>query len=115
MQLEQQYSSRPTSFLIRVIEQSEAFRPEAVAAAKRVLRNRNPSQGDLLKAAREVMTERINAYLDSFSVVNDALVLPQSHYLNEEEVKLVFRACFSARKGAFDDMIPEAWKYVLGA
>ncbi|MEQ9188757.1 MAG: hypothetical protein RLP15_13565 [Cryomorphaceae bacterium] len=115
MELELQYHSRPTVFLIRVIEQSEDFRPEAVVAAKQVLRQRNPSHGDLLKAAREVMTERINTYLDGFSVVNDALVLPQSHFLNEEEVKLVFRACFSARKGEFDDMIPEAWKYVLGA
>jgi hypothetical protein len=60
------------------------------------------------------MTKYTHAYLVNFSLVNDNFALPTSAFLNEEEVKLVFRICFTQRKNEFDDMIPDALKYAIG-
>lgn len=114
MNFEQRYSNEPLGNLVHIIEHAEDYQPQAVEAARKVIRRRGLSQSDILSAARAVMTKRVHAYLDNFSVVNDSFQLPKSAFLNEEEVKLVFRTCFTERKNEFDDMIPDAWKYAIG-
>ncbi|MEX2597212.1 MAG: hypothetical protein WEC59_09825 [Salibacteraceae bacterium] len=115
MTIADRYKQKPLLFLVKVIEHAPDFQPEAVEAAKREIQSRKVDRADILKAARQVITEDIDAYLDSFSVVNDKLKLPKSFFLNEEEVKLVFQTCFVRWKEESDDMIPDSWLYVLGA
>jgi len=114
MSLEERYRKKPLSFLVTVVEQAEDYRPEAVDLAKALIREKG-DESEVLKAAREVVGEKIRQYLESFSVLSDELELPNSYYLNEEEVKLVFRSQFAAWKNQNDDMIPDSWLYVLGA
>lgn len=115
MELIERYRKKTNEELVKVIESPADYQPEAIKVAKQVLRSRNLEQADLLKLARAIQTEKIDRYLDGFSVVNDKLELPESHFLNEEEMKLLFKTCFTRWKEENDDMIPDSWLYVLGA
>jgi hypothetical protein len=115
MSLIERYQNKPLTELVKIVESARDYQPEAVETAKQIIRDRKLDQADILKASREVISEKINAYLQTFSPVNDKLMLPTSHYLNEEEVKLVFKTCFTEWKHENDDMIPDGWKYVLAA
>jgi predicted rRNA methylase YqxC with S4 and FtsJ domains len=114
MTLRERYMSAEIEFLVSVIERSEDYTPEALATAREVMQVRRPDPAQVLKASRAIIQQKIDAYLSDFSVWSDALILPRSVFLNEEEVLLLFRSCFAARKNEFDDMIPEAWKYAIG-
>lgn len=115
MSLIDRYNNKSLIELVKIVESAQEYQPEAVETAKQLIRDRKLDQADILKASREVISQKINSYLESFSPVNDKLVLPESHYLNEEEVKLVFKTCFTEWKHQNDDMIPDGWQYVLAA
>jgi hypothetical protein len=115
LDLIKRYQKKSSAELVRIIETAEDYQPSAIEVAKDVLRSRNLEQAEVLRLAREVQSEKIEAYLENFSVLNDKLELPESHFLNEEEMKLVFKTCFTRWKTENDDMIPDSWLYVLGA
>jgi len=115
MSYQDRYQKLSLAQLVRIVESADDYQAGAVEAAKEEIKRRRPEPSELLQSSRAVLKERIERYLNDFSVVNDQLVLQKSHYMNEEEVKLLFRSCFAEWKKENDDMIPDSWLYVLGA
>lgn len=107
------YAAKSSAELVQIIETAEDYQPTAIEAAKAILNARNLDQAEILKLARSVQKVKIERYLDAFSVVNDRLQLPESHFLNEEEMKLLFGICFTRWKEENDDMIPDSWLYAM--
>lgn len=115
MSLAQRYQNKPIQFLINIIEHKEDYTPEAVQTAINELLRQGVDREVIIKEARKHLTERIERYLEGFNVVNDKLELPQSHYFNEEEVKLIFKTVFHQWSEKSEDMTPDSWQYILAA
>ncbi|GAB4377539.1 MAG: hypothetical protein Kow0075_06190 [Salibacteraceae bacterium] len=110
------FSEMSVRELVELLEAPEGhYTPEAIELARTELKNRKASREELLTAARTVLEDRIDRYMRDFDVVNDELVLPTSRFLNEEEVKLIFLKEFKRWKNENDDLIPDGWKYAIGA
>ncbi|MEZ4720406.1 MAG: hypothetical protein R2813_00850 [Flavobacteriales bacterium] len=116
MTLTERYKLFSSEALVQIIESEEGdYTNEAIEAARAELKTRGVTNDDLLSLSRKVIGERIKTYLENFDVINDQLELPKSRILNEEEIKLLFQTVFAHWKSENDDMIPDSWKYVLGA
>jgi hypothetical protein len=110
------YSTYSFEPLVSIIEcKQDEYTNEAIEAAKLTLKRKGVDDGDIRSVAREILSKRIVEYLNDFDVVNDTLKLPQSRILNEEEVRLLFQNVFAQWKAESDDMIPDGWKYAIGA
>lgn len=115
MNLEQKYSEKSVEFLVRILEFPSEYTPEALQAAAAVLRSRNVMEATIKEVASNLLKTRLLDYFENFSVINDELTLPTSNILSREEVVPVFTQLFEEWKKENDDMIPDSWKYVIGA
>jgi len=113
--LRERYRSQSLEFLVTVLENPGDYTEEAAIIAREELQMRRIPREDLVALARKLLSEKLRLYLDQFDVVNDSLELPESHFLNEEEVKIQFMAVFAQWKNERDDMIPDSWHYIIGA
>lgn len=115
MTLKERYASQSIEQLVLIIESPVDYTEEARSVAKEVLSERHVEREAIVSASRKVLKGRILDYLENFDVINDKLELPKSALQNEEEVKLLFRTVFTEWKNEREDMIPDSWKYVIGA
>ena len=115
MTLAERYHDQSLSFLINIIEHQHDYTPEAVNAAINEILRQGHERSSVIAEARKLLSQRIESYLDQFNVVNDKLELPQSHYFNEEEVKLIFMHVFNQWNTKTEDMTPDSWQYILAA
>lgn len=115
MTLADRYFDKPLSFLINIVEKRDDYSEEAFETALVEIKRQGFERSEIITEVRKRLSEEMENYLSSFNVVNDQLILPTSYYLNEEEVKLLFRQVFATWQNKTDDMTPDSWQYVLGA
>lgn len=115
MTLAERYADKPLSFLINIIENRNDYSEEAFETALAEIKRQGFDRSEIITEVRKRLSDEIENYLTNFNVVNDKLILPTSYYLNEEEVKLLFRQVFATWQNKTDDMTPDSWQYVLGA
>lgn len=102
--------------LIAMIEApSDDFTSAAKAAAQEELAHRGLTAADMNALAKKHQAAQILAYLQQFNVLTDQLELPESQLMSSDEVTELFKETFHAWKAENDDMIPDSWKYVIGA
>ncbi len=115
MTLEEQYNNKPLEVLVEIVERSEGYTTEAMRAVATALKERKVTPDALKAVAEELLKQQIHDYLENFSVINDELSLPSSNILAKEEVVTIFKEIFLQWKQENDDMIPDGFKYILGA
>ena len=102
--------------LVAIVESpDEHYTDLAREAATIELQHRRISNESIKEMALSYQRKRVLDYLKAFNVVNDELRLPKSNILNESEVRELFQQTFLEWKKENDDMIPDSWKYVIGA
>jgi hypothetical protein len=58
MSLIERYQNKPLTELVKIVESARDYQPEAVETAKQIIRDRKLDQADILKASREVISEK---------------------------------------------------------
>jgi len=109
------YAAADIETLVKVLEHPADYTAECVQVVKDEIKHRSLDATDLKQSASELLQIKISKYLDTFSPINDKLVLPKSEILNEDEIKVIFRKCFDKFVERKELMEVDSWHYAIGA
>ena len=114
MTLKERYNEEDNVTLISILENSDNYTSECISVVQEILNNRDFDPHFQKNVAESLMRDKIKKMLDTFDPINEKIKLPESNFLNDEEIIEILKEEFEKFIETKEALKFDVWKYAIG-